>query len=132
MQIYLAYLISRGAVSWPSGELLANASKVGEGKQYGLEVHHIFPRKFVEKVQADFDVNTMANYAILTRPDNASLADEDPKIAYGMLTLTQKRHAKEQFIPFGDEDALVPDAFDVFVKHRAKDLAKALNEFLGI
>jgi hypothetical protein len=74
----------------------------------------------------------MGNYAILTQADNASLADEDPKVAYGQLTVDQKRFAREQFIPFGDEDALPPDAYEAFIKHRARDLTKALNEFLGL
>lgn len=74
----------------------------------------------------------MANYAILTQADNASLADEDPKVAYGSLTVVQKRFARAQFIPFGDEDALLPDAYEAFTKRRARELARALNEFLKL
>ncbi len=59
----------------------------------------------------------MGNFAILTKADNASLGDEDPKVAYGKLSVEQKRFAKAQFIPFGDVDALVPDAYKAFVKH---------------
>jgi hypothetical protein len=33
--------------SWPSGQLLAEACKVVNGT-VGIEVHHLFPRKFVE------------------------------------------------------------------------------------
>jgi hypothetical protein len=131
MQIYLAYLVARHTMSWPSGELLAEASKPGNGKQ-GIDVHHIFPRKFVENVEGDFEVNTMGNYAFLSRADNASLADEDPVVAYGRLTVNQKRSASEQFIPFGDVEALVPDAYEVFIRRRSKQLAKALNEFLKL
>jgi hypothetical protein len=98
----------------------------------GLEVHHIFPRKFVARIEEDLDVNKMANYAILTQADNASLADEDPKVAYGRLTVDQKRFARGQFIPFGDEDALLSDAYEAFTKRRARDLAKAMNEFLEL
>jgi hypothetical protein len=133
MQIYLAYLVAKQTHSWPSGELLAGACKMADGKG-GIEAHHIFPRKFVEriKMKADFDVNTMGNYAILTQADNAALGDEDPKVAYGKLTSDQKRCAREQFIPFGDEEALLPDAYDAFIKRRARDVAKALNEFLAL
>jgi hypothetical protein len=131
MQIYLAYLVARQARSWPSGELLAEACKTADGER-SIQVHHIFPRKFVESVEGDFNVNTMGNYAILTQADNASLADEDPRVAYGRLTVDQKRSAREQFIPFGDEDALLPDAYETFIKRRAREMAKALNEFLGL
>ena len=130
-QIYLAYLVSRGAKSWPSCQPLAEACKMVDGKG-GLEVHHIFPRKYVEHVEGDFDVNTMGNYAILSKEDNASLADEDPKMAYGRLSVDQKRLAREQFIPFGDEDALLVDAYEAFIKRRAREMASALNEFLGL
>ena len=94
-------------------------------------MHHIFPRNYVEQIEAEFDVNTMGNYAILSQPDNASLADEDPKLAYGRLSVEQKRISKEQFIPF-DEDALLPDAYEAFIKRRAKEMASALNEYMGV
>jgi hypothetical protein len=131
MQIYLAYLVARRAESWPSRELLANASGIADGRN-SLDVHHIFPRKFVERIEGNLDVNTMGNYAILTREDNALLGDEDPKVAYGKLTVDQKRSARKQFVPFGDEDALLPDAYEVFIKRRAREMAEALNEFLGL
>ncbi|HXB74576.1 MAG TPA: DUF262 domain-containing protein [Candidatus Acidoferrales bacterium] len=131
MQIYLAYLVSRNTRSWPSGQLLADACKIADGSG-SIDVHHIFPRKFVEHIECDFDVNTMGNYAILAQPDNASLADEDPKVAYGKLSADQKRLASQQFVPFGDEEILLPDAYAAFIKRRAKEMAKALNEFLGL
>ena len=131
MQIYLAYLVARSARSWPSGQLLADASRIADGTG-SIDVHHIFPRKFVEHIEGDFDVNTMGNYAILAQPDNASLADEDPKIAYGKLSVEQKRLAREQFVPFGDDEVLLPDAYEAFIKRRARDMSKALNGFLGL
>jgi len=82
MQIDLAYLVSRNSRSWPSGQPLADACKVTDASG-GIDVHHIFPRKFVGHVECDFDVNTMGNYAILTHPDNAALGDAAPKVAYG-------------------------------------------------
>lgn len=54
------------------------------------------------------------------------------KAAYGKLTVDQKRSARKQFIPFGDEDALLPDAYEAFIKRRAREMAEALNEFLGL
>jgi len=130
-QIYLAYLVSRGAKSWLSGQPLADACKMADGVG-GLDVHHIFPRKYVEHVEGDFDVNTMGNYAILSQGDNESLADEDPKVAYGRLSVDQRRFAREQFIPFGDDDAFLVDAYEAFINRRAREMASALNEFLGL
>jgi hypothetical protein len=131
MQIYLAYVVSQGAKSWPSGQLLAEASKVVNGA-VGIEVHHLFPRKFVEQVEADVNVNTMANYAILTKGDNLALGDGDPRVAYGALSVEQKRFAAEQFIPFNDIDGLLVDGYEAFTKQRAKAIAGALNKFLGL
>ena len=98
MQIYLAYLVSRGAKSWPSGQLLADAGRAVNGVG-NLEVHHFFPHKHVEQVECDIDVNTMGNYTILSKGDNLLLADEDPRVAYGRLHVEHKRFAREQFIP---------------------------------
>jgi hypothetical protein len=131
MQIYLAYLVSRGAKSWPSGRLLAEACKVLNGT-VDIEVHHLFPRKFIEQVEADVDVNTVANYAILSKEDNLTLGDDDPMVAYGRLSVEQKKFAAEQFIPFNDIDALLVDGYEAFTKQRAKAIAAALNKFLGL
>jgi len=130
-QIYLAYLVSHAARSWPSGQPLAELCKIEDGMER-LEVHHIFPRKFMEHLDSGCDVNTLANYAILSRDDNAFLGDEDPRLSYGKLTTEQKRFARDQFIPFGNEEALLAEAYEAFVEHRARDIAKALNEFLGL
>jgi hypothetical protein len=60
------------------------------------------------------------------------LGDEDPRVAYGRLHVEHKRFAREQFIPFGDEDALLVDAYEAFINRRAKEIASALNEFMGL
>jgi len=83
MQIYLAYLVSRRAKSWPSGVALANVAEAPQDMG-SLQVHHLFPRKYVERIEGAFDVNTMANYVILTREDHEPLGDEDPKVAYDL------------------------------------------------
>lgn len=55
MQVYLAYLVDRGAQSWPSGRPIRDiALKDVVGDQ--LAVHHIFPKKFMQQ----FDVPTDA------------------------------------------------------------------------
>jgi len=131
MQIYLAYLVSLGAKSFPSGVPLAEAAMKRDGMG-SLQVHHVFPRKYAERIEGAFDVNTMANYVILTREDHEPLGDEDPKVAYEGLSVQSKRDAREQFIPFGDPHALLPDAYEAFTKRRAREMASALNEFLGL
>jgi len=133
-QIYLAYLISQDARSWPSDQFLADASKIKmtDGSVGSLEVHHIFPRKFIERVKSDIDVNTMGNYAILTKEDNLAHADRDPEVVRQELTVSQKRNASVQFIPVEDEDALQVDDYEAFINRRAGEMASALNEFLGL
>ena len=59
-------------------------------------------------------------------------AGPDKRCDVTELTVDQKRSARKQFVPFGDEDALLPDAYEVFIKRRAREMAEALNEFLGL
>jgi hypothetical protein len=131
MQTYLAYLVSRQARSWPSGQALGEASRQGEGR-HALEVHSIFPRQVFERLGLGHDANAMANYAILTDADNGVLADEVPKTAYERLGPEQKRWASHQFIPVRELELLDASAFDAFARRRAKEMAGALNEFLGL
>jgi len=84
-----------------------------------------------ERLGLGHDANAMANYAILTDADNGVLADEVPKTAYERLGPEQKRWASHQFIPVRELELLDASAFDAFARRRAKEMAGALNEFLG-
>lgn len=132
MQVYLAYLVSKNARSWPSGRLI---SEVAKGRIPGdpLAVHHIFPRKYM--MSLDFppeQFNTMANYAILAQSDNAKLADRAPAEVYAELSSQERNMASTQLFFRISDELLDPQAYEEFLDHRAKCLAEALNIFLDL
>lgn len=131
MQAYLACLVSKQAKSWPSGQALGEVSRLGDGRQT-IEVRAIFPRQLFERLGLGHDANTMANYAILTDADNRQLAEETPRAAYERLTPDQRRWPRQQFIPVHEPELLDPAAYDAFARRRAKEIAEALNAFLGL
>ena len=78
MQVYLAYLCSKSASSWPSGRSLKQILHEGLTSD-PLAVHHIFPNKFMQNRDFPLEkLNSVANYAILSQADKAELADCDP------------------------------------------------------
>jgi len=133
MQIYLAMLCSANAKSWPSGRSLADV--VAEALPTDpLAVHHIFPKKFM--LSLDFAVgqlNTMANYAIISQADNAELADRDPFEVWRSLKSNQREWASQQLcFSVAKEDLLKHGEYEGFLDFRSEQIAKKLNAFLGI
>jgi hypothetical protein len=116
MQIYLAMLFSANAKSWPSGRSLADV--VGEALPTDpLAVHHIFPKQFM--LPLDFaagQLNTMANYAIISQADNAELADSDPFEAWRSLKSNQRECASQQLcFSVAKEDLLKHGEYEGFL-----------------
>jgi hypothetical protein len=132
MQIYLSYLISKNAKSWPSGRSIREVA-LGRVPGDPLAVHHIFPRKYMMALGLPPErFNTMANYAILTQSDNAELADRAPAEAYAKLSPQERNMASVQLFFHISDELLDPQAYDEFLEHRAKHLADALNQFLEL
>lgn len=77
-------------------------------------------------------LNTMANYAILAKSDNAELADRDPMAAYQDLSPKQREYAEEQLFFVASPERLNPKAYDEFVDYRARKFAAAPNEYLRL
>ena len=132
MQVYLAYLVDKGAQSWPSGREIKQVA-LGDVVGDPLAVHHISPKKFM----AQFDVpleplNTAANFAILSQADNAELGDTDPATAHKNLSPAMREVASEQLF-FRVSDGLLDNkAFEEFLNFRAKEMAERLNAFLDL
>lgn len=132
MQVYLAFLYDRAAKSWPSGRGLRDILN----QQYEndpVAVHHIFPKKFMEARDFPVDrLNTAANYAIISQPDNAELADRDPFLVWRSLKDNQRDCASEQLFFTATDNYLRAEAYDEFVEFRSKRMAECLNEFLWL
>jgi hypothetical protein len=132
MQVYLAYLYSEEARTWPSCRTLRDVLHSGLPSD-PLAVHHIFPKRFMQERDFPIDkLNTMANYAVLSQADNSELGDEDPADAWGSLKSNQKDCASLQLFFVADDSYLKPNAYDEFIAFRAKKLAERLNKFVGI
>jgi hypothetical protein len=132
MQVYLAYLFHEDAKSWPSARSLRDILRehlAGDP----LAVHHIFPKKFMQ--DRDFPVerlNTIANYAVLSQPDNAELGDRDPFDVWRGMKSNQRDCAGRQLCFVASENLLRRDAYDEFVEFRSGKLAEQLNDFIGL
>ena len=130
MQIYLAYLYSRDARSWPSGRSLRDVLHDGLSSD-PLAVHHLFPREFMQDRDYPAEkVNTVANYAILSQADNAELADRDPFDVWRSLKPNQRDYASAQLFFAAREELL--KAYEEFIDFRAEKLAEQLNDFVGL
>jgi len=132
MQIYLAFLCSNEAKSWPSGRLLSHV--LHEKLQSDpLGVHHIFPKEFMSETDIPIDrLNTAANYAILSQADNAELGELSPFDVWRSLKANQREWASQQLFFVGREDFLRTEAYEEFVEFRAEKMAEKLNLFLGL
>jgi hypothetical protein len=76
-------------------------------------------------------LNTAANYAILSQADNAELSDRDPAIAHKELSPSQREIAAQQLF-FRDSERLNHFAFEETFDFRARQMAEQLNDFLGL
>ncbi len=137
VQVMYAWLAAHKAQDWLLGTQLTDlVPATGVNLPFGeLTVHHIFPRKVVADLLVDPNpANTPANYALVSRETNSKLKDKPPSEALALLSPEQRSRAAVQF--FGPEagDMLEPhdDRLLEFWDWRAKRLAKALNEWLGM
>jgi hypothetical protein len=131
MQTYLAFLVSKNAQSWPSGRPISEIARQDVTGDM-LAVHHIFPKRFMHQFEIPAEqLNTAANYAILSQADNAELSDRDPAIAHKELSPSQREIAAQQLF-FRDSERLNHSAFEETFDFRARQMAEQLNDFLGL
>jgi len=131
MQVYLAYLVSKGVRTWFEEAPLLDVAKREINDP--LAVHHIFPRVLLRGHGIEPDrINCMANYAVLSQANNAMIGDRHPKAVYDDLSPKAKDYADEQlfFILADDRDWVT--AYEAFLTRRAGALADRLNMFLKL
>lgn len=116
-----------GAESWVS-----NRAITWDPNHNGLavEVHHIFPKGWLRRngKASHPDLDTLANFAFLSKWDNIRISDEDP-LTY--LARADPKVLRAQWIP-PDKDLWAANRFDDFCTARRALLADALNEMLGL
>jgi hypothetical protein len=101
-----------------------------ESRGMAVEIHHIFPRNWLKKNGlADHpDLDTLANFAFLSKHDNIKISDGDPA---DYLKEADTDELQAQWIPI-DPALWTAEKFTDFCAERCSLLAGALNDLLGL
>ncbi len=101
------------------------------GRNASLNIHHFFPRSLLRKHDyAADEINTFANYTVLSFGGNLDVGTEEPSTYMKRLNISA-RDLHAQCIP---EDTALwhVDRYKEFLTTRRKLLAENANEFLGM
>jgi hypothetical protein len=101
-----------------------------ENRGMSVEIHHVFPRNWLKKngLGGHPDLDTLANFAFLSKHDNIKISDGDPAVYLREADLGE---LAGQWIP-DNRDLWHADRFAEFCAERRKLLATALNRLLGL
>ncbi len=126
MSLYIAMLRGQHAEDWKRGTPL-NGRVVGDNAE--LQVHHFFPQALLRKNRfSSDDINTFANYTIISKSTNLECRAEEPAEYIKRLKIDQK-HLKAQCIPL-DQNLLTVDRYKDFLEERRNLLALHANKFI--
>ncbi len=128
MALYISMLRHAHAKDWVKHTLLDGSVK---GYNAKLEIHHFFPRNLLlSKGYDESEINTFANYTIVSKEANLEISDEEPASYVTRLKIPPK-FLKSQCIPM-DRRLWKADRYRQFLEERRKLLAKTANSFLGV
>jgi hypothetical protein len=129
MSLFLSMLRDKNAKDWLNTDFPLDGSVVGHGAP--LQVHHFFPRALLNKQkELKFeDINTFANYAILSASTNLDVSTEEPATYLERLNVS-KVELEKQCIPT-DRALWHVRRYKDFLARRRKLLAERANTFLG-
>lgn len=127
LMLYLL-VFDRKAEDWSQGgeRLAFQGGELTSG--FSPQFHHIFPRGFLaEKVPA-FEIEALANIAIIGQGVNIKISDSDPLAYFDRYGISEaKRQA--QLIE-GQVSSMTPENFTPWLEERAEALADAANAFM--
>lgn len=136
VQVMHAWLVHRQACDWLDGaKTVDELARTDLAKFPGgdLTVHHIFPKKvLVDSGLTLAAANRPANFALLSRSTNAEFGAKLPEDVLATLGADERKRAAKQFFGQGAGDRLKRENYEDFCDWRAKELAQAINEFLGL
>lgn len=127
----LMYLLARmgRARDWGSGIEL-NSQLLG--KNSGLEVHHIFPKKVLyESGRSRAMVNQLANYAFLTKQTNDEISDKFPADYLPAYVAANPGAVESHAVPTDDAVLFEVDRYEDFLARRRELLADKANGILS-
>ena len=116
-QVMHAWLVSSEAKDWLSEESVDSLARRGNANLPGgeLTVHHLFARRVLaDVVDNPGDVNSPANYALLSRSTNSTFGDKRPDEVLAMLTPDQRKLSAIQFFGEAAGDHLKADRYEEF------------------
>jgi hypothetical protein len=117
--LHLAHIDAR---SIPSGKRISQLAEP-------LEVHHIFPRAYLNQNSSDakrFQTDRLGNLTIFFRSDNEHLSDDPPKSS---LAGRSNEDLRNHFIPL-DRDLWSIDNYERFCQERETLLAAGIGALL--
>jgi Protein of unknown function DUF262 len=127
MSLYIAMLRHSHALDWKRGTPL-NGRVVGDNAE--LQVHHFFPQALLKKHGfGSDDINTFANYTIISKETNLNCGAEEPDQYLHKLKI-DKKHLRTQCIPLKPHLWKVVN-YEAFIEERQKLLAQQANRFIG-
>ena len=129
MSLFLSMLRDHDAKDWENTDSPLDGTVVGHGAK--LHVHHFFPRALLNKRKelSRVDVNTFANYTVISANTNLDVLTEEPGTYLDRLNVPEAELVK-QCIPLNRELWRVGRYKD-FLVNRRKLLAEEANKFLG-
>jgi len=129
MSLFLSMLRDGNAKDWQNTDCPLDGTVVGHGAT--LQVHHFFPRALLNKRKevSHADVNTFANYTVISANTNLNVSTEEPATYLERLNVPETELSK-QSIPANRELWRVTRYKD-FLTQRCRLLAARSNTFLG-
>lgn len=110
------------------------------------EIHHVFPRKFLETIGRGGDADRAFNMTFLTRESNNYISDRAPSIYLNEILAEKQSHGlsaqqaqdalleelKSHFLDKNCLDALLQDDYDAFLLSRSDCVRNTLANVFGI
>ncbi len=129
MSLYLSFLREADARDWLHHDFRLDGTVAGNGS--ALQVHHFFPRALLRKRDdlRTSDINTFANYAIISAATNLDVLTEEPASYIERLKIPTSE-LKKQCIPL-DKRLWRASRYGDFLRERRRLLAQEANTFLG-
>ena len=118
----MLHLIRTNAASLPNGKLIS-------AKAEPLEVHHIFPRAYLNKSSSEtktFQADRLGNLTITYRADNEFMSDAPPAESLAESPEDTLRH---HFIPL-DRNLWSLGNYEKFCEERERLLANGIGDLL--
>ncbi len=130
MSLFLSHSRELDARDWRLTDFKIDGTVAGHGA--ALQVHHFFPRALLRKRKdlAAEEINTFANYTVISAKTNLNVSSEEPASYVERLQIPLSELEK-QCVPT-DPELWKGSKYRDFLKERRRLLAESFNKFLGV